>query len=1397
MIRFWNISLILVAVFPGIGMGQHDNISFNHLTINDGLSHNNVVSIIQDKKGFIWIGTQDGLNRFDGYTFKAYQYSYKDTSSLSKNPIRVVYEDGQGFIWVGTSGGGLNRFDPWSETFSHITLSLTSSLGEESAITTVTLVEDRFGYLWAGTMDGLFRIDLTSFEAINVPLGEATNTAINKVYLDSEESLWVGTFYHGLFKIRLEENGNIYSESLMQWKHDENNEESLGSNTVMSIIEDHKGFLWIAHINGLDQWDKKSNIFHHFKHNPEDSTSISTNYLSSSMAEDALGNLWVSSSQGLNKLGPDRKHFSRYCHDPNDPNSLSSNEILPILIDKTGVIWIGTINGGINRMLQTKQPFDHYKNDPEIPFSLKSNHVRVILEDSEEVVWVGTEGGGLNKLDRKNNTFYHYLNDPHNPISLMTNNVSALLEDRNGVFWIGYAGGNYFKKVGGLSVMDRDKGEFTHIPIQASERTGSADREVLTIFEDSDGYIWVGTQDGLKKIHPRTKKIEHFFSGDKKEGIISDHHCLSIFEDRLGYLWIGTGSIALNRMNRKTGEIIHYSQGPLNPNSISSHSVRHIQDDSKGNLWLATYGGGLCHFDLEKEIFTAYTIEDGLPGNTINRIEIDAEGNLWLSTNKGICRFNPITKEILTFDASDGLQSNQFATGHLNLGSSFKGKDGRLYFGGINGLNAFYPDQIRVNEKIPPIVITEFRVLDQPLSGWKEKEVEGITLAHQQKFISFEFSALNFINSHKNQYAYKLENFDEDWIYSGTRRYASYTNLNPGNYVFRVKGSNNDGVWNETGTSMAITILPPWWQTWWAYSLYVALGILTLLGMRKAVVNRERLKGDLKLQMMEAEKMHELDRTKSSFFANISHEFRTPLTLISGTVEKLKNKDENLSKRDKDYGLIHRNASRLHQLINQLLDLSKLEAGKLKVDEQPGEIVSFLRRCAGSFVSLFESKQITYKIEMDESLVYVYFDSEKLEKIISNLLSNAFKFTPKGGEVVFRVDVGPLENGIHHLQIAVKDTGIGIPKEKLTHIFERFYQVESASTRAYEGTGIGLSLVHELVRLQGGDVSVISEPGQGSVFELTLPLKPVPAIDIPLPKSEIPLTLAQEPNILTPYSTKNGTFTPPKSHRPLVLVVEDNPEMRQFIGENLKENYRISEAENGKIGIEKAVELMPDLILSDVMMPDLDGVTLSDQLKKDERTSHIPIILLTARADKDSKLDGLETGADDYLTKPFQMEELLVRIKNLIKSRKLLRMRYSQSFSLEPSEITVTSTDERLLTRLLSIMEDNLSNPEFDVERLSREIGMSRVNLHRKLKALIDQAPTEFIRTFRMKRAACLLAKDYGNISEVAFNLGFNSLTYFSRSFKQYYGVTPTEFVGEKKRNKEVGLKPTPFKSKI
>lgn len=1380
MLKFWKILLILLAAFPGIGSAQKDEISFHHLTINDGLSHNNVTSMIQDKKDYIWIGTQDGLNRFDGYTFKAYQYSYKDTSSLSKNAIRVLYEDSQGFIWVGTSGGGLNRFDPWSETFSLITLSPNGPLGEETAITTVTLVEDRFGYLWAGTMAGLFRIDLSSFDVVNIFLVEAPTIAINMVYLDSEENLWVGTFDHGLFKLSMKENGDIEPESLTQWKHDESNKNSLGSNTIMSIFEDHKGVLWIAHINGLDQWDKKSDGFKHYQHNPEDSTSISTNYLSTSMAEDALGNLWISSSSGLNILSPDRKHFRRYYLDSNDPNELSSNEILPILIDKTGGIWIGTINGGINRIFQSKQPFDLFKNEPENPFSLKSNQVRAILEDRSGEVWVGTEGGGLNKLDRKNNAFYHYLHDPQNPKSLMTNNVSALLEDSNGIFWIGYAGGNYFRKAGGLSIMDRNMGEFTHIPIQASERTGGADREVLTIFEDSDGFIWVGTQNGFKKIHPITRKIEHFFTGNKNDNKIIDGQCLSFFEDRSGYMWIGTGSRAFHRLNKKTGKMKYYSQDHLDPDSLSSHSVRHIQEDSIGNLWLATYGGGLCHFDLEREIFTAYTIEDGLPGNTIHRIEIDNDGNLWLSTNKGICRFNPITKEILTFDASEGLQSNQFATGHLNLGSSFKGKDGRLYFGGINGFNAFYPDQIKVNENIPPIVLTEFSVFDQPQSGWKKKEDEGLTLAHHQDFISFEYSALNFLHSHKNQYAYKLENFDEDWIYSGTRRYASYTNLNPGNYVFKVKGSNNDGIWNETGTSVAITILPPWWQTWWAYSLYVAFGILALLGMRKTVVNRERLKGDLKLQMMEAEKMHEIDRTKSAFFANISHEFRTPLTLISGTVEKLRKKDENLSQRDKDYGLIDRNASKLHQLINQLLDLSKLEAGKLKVEEQPGDIISFLRRCAGSFVSLFESKQIIYKTEMWESTVYAYFDREKLEEIISNLLSNAFKFTPKGGEVVFRVDVGSLENDFYNLHILVRDTGIGIPKEKLDHIFERFYQVESTSTRAYEGTGIGLSLVHELVKLLGGEISVQSEHGRGSVFKLNLPLKPVPASEIPAPNADSIHKPTPEAIILSPHSTKNKTLNLHKSHRSHILVVEDNLEMREYIGEILRDEYQISEAENGKIGMEKAVELMPDLILSDVMMPELDGVSLSGQLKKDERTSHIPIVLLTARADKDSKLDGLETGADDYLTKPFQMEELLLRIKNLILSRKRLREKYSKSFSLEPSEITVTSTDECLMKRLLSIMEENLSNPDFDVESLSREIGMSRVNLHRKLKALIDQAPNEFIRTFRLKRAAYLLTQNYGNISEVAFNLGFNSLTYFSRSFKQYYGVKPSDFVQEK-----------------
>jgi len=644
---------------------------------------------------------------------------------------------------------------------------------------------------------------------------------------------------------------------------------------------------------------------------------------------------------------------------------------------------------------------------------------------------------------------------------------------------------------------------------------------------------------------------------------------------------------------------------------------------------------------------------------------------------------------------------------------------------------------------------------------------------------------LSFVNAHNNNYAYYLENFDQDWIHSDDRRFVSYTNLSPGEYVFKVKASNYDGVWTETGINLPITILPPWWQTWWAYLLFFTLSVLVLYWMRRSIIYWERLNADLRLQRMEAEKMHELDQAKSAFFANISHEFRTPLTLISGTVDSLKKKEGKSSIRTQAYELIERNAARLLSLIHQLLDLSKLESGKLRVEVRPGNITDFLEQLTGSFISLFESKQIYFQTEWPEEDLFVYFDASKLEMIFSNLLSNAYKFTAEGGEVEFLARVE--SEGAKHLKltVGVKDTGIGISKDKLAHIFERFYQEESSKTRTYEGTGIGLSLVKELTELMGGEVSVKSSPGKGTAFKVVLPLKSVTSED------QLLIQVQDKSNgsyhMELPKHLDNKFQPAPEtavSAKPKVLLVEDNVDLRKFMQVNLQGDYALSEAENGALGYDIALDTIPDLIVSDVMMPVMDGICLCDKLKQEDRTSHIPIILLTARADMDSRLEGLGIGADDYITKPFKMEELRARIDNLLESRRKLREKYSHAISLDPKEITVTSVEERFVRKLLEIMEKHHTDPTFDVETLGKELGMSRTHFYRKLKAIINQHPTEFMQTFRLKKAVLLFKNNYGNISEVAYSIGFNSLTYFTRLFKKYHGMTPSEYIQQIPENK-------------
>jgi signal transduction histidine kinase/DNA-binding response OmpR family regulator len=924
--------------------------------------------------------------------------------------------------------------------------------------------------------------------------------------------------------------------------------------------------------------------------------------------------------------------------------------------------------------------------------------------------------------------------------------------------------------------------------------------------EDKSGVLWIGTQTaGLNKFDRKTENFT--LQGDRK-GI------QWIIEDKSGTLWFG-GFSGLEKLKYKTGEYSNYWHDPGNPSSISNNTINVIHESSflgKDVIWVGTEGG-LNRFDPKGEKFFSYTTQEGLASDMIHGILEDEQDNLWLSTNNGLSRFNPQTETFRNYDVHDGLSSNQFYPGAL-----FKGRDGALFFGGISGLNYFFPDHIKDNTWVPEIVITGFQICNESVTINRNPVMENedviflskhisatreIVLSYRDNIFSFEFAALDYRSPTKNKYAYQMEGVDPGWVYTdASRRFASYTHLDPGEYIFKVKGSNNDGIWNEEGTSIKIMITPPWWRTNWAYSIYVLLILSMVYGIWRFQTNRLKMKQQMEMEHFEADKLREVDHLKSSFFANISHEFRTPLTLIQGPVKQMLAR-EFKGNPDEQYRMI--------------LRYSKLESGRMTLRVSRTSISQFMKGIVQSFASLAEQKKITLRFKTNDESLMGYVDRDKLEKIVTNLLSNAFKFTPEGGRVEVdlslrrnmaqarstkqslsidgneiptsrRVGTRNDRNWTESIQIKILNSGPGIPPEQLDKIFDRFYQVDESYTKDGEGTGIGLALAKELVEVHHGEILAESELNKGTTLTVWLPIgkeyfKSEEMVKGKPPEGHKGSEISYSGVIEVPEDEARVSLISKSSggskSAPLLLIVEDNPDVTAYIRSFMEKDYRIITAENGEVGLKKALKKFPDLIISDVMMPVMDGFEMCHKLKSDENSSHIPVILLTAKADMDSKIEGLEFGADDYVTKPFDARELLARVKNLIEQRKKLHEKFSRMIEIKPGEIAASSMDEQFLKRLLNVFEAHVDESDFSTEDFAREVGMSRSNLHLKLKALTNQPTHEFLRILRLKRAAQLLKKSTGNVTEVAYAVGFNNLSHFTKIFRQQFGQTPSEFANK------------------
>lgn len=1326
-------------------------IRFDRTSVEEGLSNSFVQCIIQDKRGFMWFGTQEGLNKFDGYKFTLYEYDEFDSSSISDNSVRAICEDRSGNLWIGTNGG-LNKFDPAMEKFSRFHHD-PSHENTVASNTILSIVEDKKGILWIGTNAGLDKYDernntFTHFRHDpQNPMSLSHNYA-GVLYIDHFGVLWIGTGFFNLGRGGLNR-FDMETNTFSHFVSDPTNESSINDNWVTAIAEDNSGTLWVGTDRGLEEFNRRSNTFTHYYFRVGASWNSVRRNSVKAVRVDRSGAIWIGTWQdGLFKFNKSMGRFSRYTNNSSDNKSISNNFPQCIYEDRAGLFWIGTIGAGINKYQPVPSSFTHFKFEDPNHVGPAINDVRSFYSDGSGGLWVGTMWGMYIINLNTGNVTPAFVGDQY---------INAICEGKGGVLWLGT--GN------GMFNFDRQKRRPIHFYQVDCSTPDTSGGTINALLMSSDKKLWIGAMTFLAEMDPTSGKLKYYIHDSGRSKSLSNNHIHSILQDKSGTLWIGTAN-GLNRFVPETGSFLRYRHDPQDAHSLSNDDIRILFEDHSGVLWIGT-SDGLHKYDRESTTFSNVTKNSGIRNKVINGILEDSHRNLWISTNKGLAKFNPVQKTVRNYDVTDGLQGDEF-----NLGASFRDESGEMFLGGVNGLTAFHPDSIHDNLNIPPVVITNFRLFNEEVPIGEDsplhESVSGakvIYLRHDQNSVSFEFASLDYAAPSKNQYAYKFEGIDKDWVHSGSRRFINYANLSPGEYLFRVKASNNDGIWNEQGTTLSIVVLAPWYQRWWAYGLYTIVFLGMVMSIYRVRINRLKLEHRVLVEHLQAEKLSEMNSMKSRFLANVSHELRTPLTTIIGPVDQLSAIHAD-SQTQEHLGMIKRNAHRLLRMIDLLLQFSKAESGALKLAVQKTSVISHLRRITSYFTSAAAKKEIQIQFAAPEGTIEGYLDVEKIEHIVQNIISNAIKFTSSGG--VISVDVSVVRD---ELIISVRDTGEGISQEHLPHIFDRFYRVDA--THKQEGIGIGLSLTKELVEIHHGSISSQSTVGVGTTFVVKIPLVGYADNEIRSHPIEERQTTddGRIPSALVPTSPR-----PPIDHdKTIILIAEDNDDTRSLIVSQLSRDYSVVEAVDGRDARSKAQFQIPDLVISDVMMPDMDGYELCRSLKQDERTSHIPIILLTALADRDDKIEGLQTGADDYLIKPFDAKELSVRIKNLIENRKKMREAFSRSSVFPQLSPPGSSVDQQFINKAIATVHKHLSNESYDTDQFSKEMFLSRAQLHRKLRAVSDLSATEFIRRTRLHYAKELLEKKAGTIAEIADKVGFSNHSYFARCFKEQFGVLPSE----------------------
>nr|WP_294782190.1 two-component regulator propeller domain-containing protein [uncultured Flavobacterium sp.] len=1376
-----NTIYILACFFTFINclfsQGKFDSYQFR--SIQETTSKRAVSSIIQDKNGFIWVGTNGaGLYRYDGVNYFGYKYD-KKPGAINSNFIYATFIDSKNNLWVGTDEG-LCLYNRDLDNFTKINIEDVITKGYKQPITIKTIIEDNNGNLYLGAYGfGLFKLNIKTLHAslVHSKVLEKPNFLIKSSVKNKRGIIYLGTSY-GLLEIDL--NGKV-----KQVYKDKFKREPL-LNDIENLVIDKFGFLWLGTTeNGLIKIKPETDNYQ-FENYP-----ITKNKILSIVKSSHDYIICGTENDGLLVVDYKGKVLQKYLHSKYNSFSLKSNSVWSLYEDKEKRLWLGYFNKGLGVFDKPNNKFNSLESLANNDNSLQTSYVTSVVKDKKGNLLISNEGGGLDIYNPINKSYIHVNKANQNYYSgLDAIDIQTIFIDSKQNIWVGsWDRGIYFLK----------NGTTRFVNYNTSNSSGLKSNRVFSFSEDSKGRIWIGTF--IKGLHYYDNKTNTFIHCDAKpfaENTLDNAFIRKVFVDSDDVLWVGTilGLYQVNIKDESHFKVTNMRdamfKGINEHNSIQT--ILSIYESNDKTIWIGTDGQGLFSYNKKSKKFSNYDDYPGFNEKSVRAIISDNNGSLWLSGGSGLTKIDFKNKKSTNFTKDDGLIDNDF-----NNNAVFKDGNGELYFGGYEGINYFNPNEIKKAEKAPSLYFSDFKLFNRSVKPNEDgsplskviSQTKEITLNYTQSVFTIEYVGINYNYSKKNQYAYYLEGFEKDWNYAGNNRTATYTNLAPGNYIFKVKSANADGSWGEDQLELKIKILPPWWKTFWAYLIYTSILIFLIIYLNKIYQNRFKAKQAILLEKEKSIQLEQLNNNKLQFFTNISHEFRTPLTLIINPLEDILRSKKLSPEIHNKLKIVHKSSDRLSRLINELMDFNKLEFNKISLQTKKIDVIAFTEGIISYFNEEAAARNISVNFDSSTEELEDWLDPKMLEKILFNIISNAFKFTPDNGSITIFVNESETENAliidgneVPSFSITIKDTGSGIRKKDLNKIFERFYQVNNVNKEYYGSTGIGLEVVKEFIELHKGKIEVTSQVGEGTNFKVIFPLgnalyKKNEIIDevfkIEKNKHQFLLDSLHDTGDDYDYSDEKTNNSEAESEKLYtVLIVEDNPELRNYLKQELGKSYKVLTAENGKKGYELAVQKLPDLIITDVIMPVMDGLQLCKNIKGDLKTSHIPLLMLSAKAMVKDRLEGIDSGADMYLSKPFELDILKSSLTQLITSRQIMFKKFYSGITREGKEKT-TSLDNDFIQKILHFINENISEPELTVELLSSKIFLSRSQLYRKIKTLTGVSVNEFIRNVRLEKAKQLIEQGNSNINEISYKVGFTSPSYFAKCYKIKYGHLPTQ----------------------